>query len=43
MADYEFMHFGDVDCVQFASFCQQQYIQGYPTVRLYPMNQAGYT
>lgn len=35
--------FGQVDCLAYPYLCQKQYIRGYPTIRLYPLNQKGYT
>lgn len=32
---------GSVDCQKYRSFCQEQGVNSYPTIRLYPHNSQG--
>uniref|UniRef100_A0A915HPB3 Thioredoxin domain-containing protein n=1 Tax=Romanomermis culicivorax TaxID=13658 RepID=A0A915HPB3_ROMCU len=43
MKEHESISFGQVDCLQERALCQTQRINGYPTIRLYPVNQQGHT
>lgn len=36
--EYPFVHIAEVDCSRHNWLCQKQYIQGYPTIRVFPRN-----